>query len=128
MRSLPGFLAVLLLLFGTAASAQQHGGVLRIGHRDSPGSLSIHEEGTNSVVIPMMSVYNNLVVYDQHVKQNSLDTIRPDLAESSRWSENQTALTFKLRDGVTWHDGRPFTSADVKCTFDRRWCTCSRRG
>jgi peptide/nickel transport system substrate-binding protein len=118
MRSLPGLLTVLLLLFGTAASAQQHGGVLRIAHRDSPGSLSIHEEGTNSVVIPMMSVYNNLVVYDQHMKQNSLDSIRPDLAESWRWSEDQTALIFKLRDGVTWHDGKPFTAMDVKCTFD----------
>src|ERR1700675_4922459 len=105
MRCLPGLLTDLLLLFGTAAPAQQHGVVLRIAHRDSPRSLSIHEEGTHSVVIPMMSVYNNFVVYDQHMKQNSLDSIRPDLAESWLWSEDQTALIFKLRDGVTWHDG-----------------------
>src|ERR1700736_1357716 len=99
MRGLPGFLTVLLLLSGGAASAQQYGGVLRIAHRDSPASLSIHEESTNSVVTAMMGVYNNLVVYDQHVKQNSLDTIRPDLAESWRWSDDQKSLTFKLRDG-----------------------------
>lgn len=100
------------------ASAQQSGGILRITHRDSPASLSIHEEGTNSVVTPMMAVFNNLVIYDQHVPQNSLKSIVPELATSWSWSEDQTKLAFKLREGVKWHDGKPFTSADVKCTFD----------
>src|SRR5690242_883262 len=56
----------------TAAWAQKQGGVLRITHRDSPASMSIHEEGTISVVLPMMGVFNNLVVFDQHKRQNSL--------------------------------------------------------
>src|SRR5271166_487300 len=103
---------------GGGAQAQKSGGVLRIYHRDSPASMSIHEEGTNSVSIPMMAVFNNLVLYDQHVAQNSLDTIVPDLAESWSWNEEGTRLTFKLHEGVKWHDGRPFTSADVKCTWD----------
>ena len=103
---------------GRRAQAQKPGGVLRIYHRDSPASMSIHEEGTNSVSIPMMAVFNNLVLYDQHIAQNSLETIVPDLAESWSWSEDGTRLTFKLRDGVKWHDGKPFTSADVKCTWD----------
>src|SRR6201982_2093123 len=34
------------------------------------------------------------------------------------WSEDGKELTFKLRDGVKWHDGKPFTAADVKCTWD----------
>ena len=91
---------------------------LRIYRRDSPASMSIHEEGTNSVSIPMMAVFNNLVLYDQHQAQNSLDTIVPDLAESWSWNEEGTRLTFKLRQGVKWHDGKPLTSADVKCTWD----------
>jgi peptide/nickel transport system substrate-binding protein len=112
--------AALLLtaMSGGSAEAQKPGGVLRIYHRDSPASMSIHEEGTNSVSIPMMAVFNNLVLYDQHVAQNSLNTIVPDLAESWSWSEDGTRLTFKLREGVKWHDGAPFTSADVKCTWD----------
>ena len=109
---------LLALAAGAGAEAQQPGGVLRIYHRDSPASMSIHEEGTNSVAIPMMAVFNNLVLYDQHVAQNSLDTIVPDLAESWSWNEEGTRLTFKLRDGVKWHDGKPLTSADVKCTWD----------
>jgi peptide/nickel transport system substrate-binding protein len=67
----------------------------------------------------MMSVFNNLVVYDQSKPQNSLDTIVPDLADSWSWSADGTQLTFKLHQGVKWHDGKPFTSADVKCTWDK---------
>ena len=65
-----------------------------------------------------MGVINNLVIYDQHVAQNSLASIVPDLAESWAWNEDGTELTFKLRHGVKWHDGMPFTAADVKCTWD----------
>jgi len=109
---------MLAVILGEAAEAQKPGGVLRVYHRDSPASMSIHEEATNSVAIPMMAVFNNLVLYDQHKAQNSLDTIIPDLAESWSWNEEGTRLTFKLRQGVKWHDGKPFTSADVKCTWD----------
>jgi peptide/nickel transport system substrate-binding protein len=113
-------LSVLLLLVVPvgAASAQKQGGVLRVEHRDSPFSMSIHEEGTISVVMPMMGVFNNLVVFDPKAKQNSLDNIQPDLATKWTWSEDGKTLTFALREGVTWHDGKPFTAADVKCTFD----------
>ena len=110
--------AVILLAIAAPAPAQKAGGVLRIYHRDSPASMSILEEGTNSVSIPMMAVFNNLVLFDQHIPQNSLQTIRPDLAESWSWSDDGKRLTFKLRQGVKWHDGKPFTAADVKCTWD----------
>src|SRR5216683_4680200 len=103
--------------FGSAW-AQKQGGILRITHRDSPASMSIHEEGTVSVVMPMMGVFNNLVVFDPKVRQNSLDGITPDLATKWTWSEDGKTLTFALRDGVKWHDGKPFTAADVKCTFE----------
>jgi peptide/nickel transport system substrate-binding protein len=114
--ALPPSLAVGLA--GGEAAAQKPGGILRIYHRDSPGNMSILENGTISVLMPMMAVMNNLVVFDPKQKQNRLDNIVPDLAES--WSVNGEGneLTFKLRQGVKWHDGKPFTAADVKCTFD----------
>jgi peptide/nickel transport system substrate-binding protein len=101
-----------------AADAPKRGGILKIYHRDSPASMSIHEEATWSTIMPMGGVFNNLVIYDQHIKQNSLATIRPELAESWAWGEDGKDLTFKLRHGVKWHDGKPFTAADVKCTWD----------
>src|SRR5438105_3442957 len=116
----PAAIGLLLMAIGLTGTAQAEkaGGTLRITHRDSPASMSIHEEGTFSVIIPMMGVFNNLVLFDQHVAQNSLASIVPDLATSWAWDEDGTALTFTLRQGVKWHDGKPFTAADVKCTFE----------
>jgi len=100
------------------AVAQKQGGTLKIYHRDSPASMSILEEATISTVMPMMGVFNNLVIYDQNVKQNSLDSILPELAAAWSWSEDGRQLIFKLRDDVKWHDGKPFTAKDVVCTWD----------
>src|ERR1700694_3223431 len=102
----------------TAALAQKSGGILKIYHRDSPGSMSILEEATNSTEIPMMGVFNNLVLYKQDVPQNSLQSIIPALATSWSANEDGTELSFRLHQGVKWHDGRPFSAADVKCTWD----------
>src|ERR1700738_2833836 len=87
-----------------SALAQKQGGTLRVFHRDSPANMSIHEEGTISVVAPMMPIFNNLVLFNQHEKQNRLDNIVPDLADSWSWSEDGKDLTFKLHQGVMWHD------------------------
>ena len=87
-------------------------------HHDSPANMSIYEEGTISVVGPMMGVFNNLVVFDPNQKQNSLADIVPDLADSWSWNAEGTELTFTLHPGVKRHDGKPFTAADVKCTGD----------
>jgi peptide/nickel transport system substrate-binding protein len=105
-------------MMANAALAQKQGGVLRVFHRDSPASMSILEEGSISAIMPMMGVFNNLVLFNQHVPQNRVETIVPDLATSWSWSEDGTELSFKLREGVKWHDGKPFTAADVKCTYD----------
>jgi peptide/nickel transport system substrate-binding protein len=110
------------LLVATAlaipAQAQQAGGILKYGFFDSPASMSMHEESTNAVNRPMSPVFNNLIMYKQDVKQNSPQSIIPDLATSWSWNEEGTELTMPLRQGVKWHDGKPFTAADVKCTWD----------
>jgi peptide/nickel transport system substrate-binding protein len=106
------------LLAGGGAAAQKPGGVLRVYHRDSPASMSILEETTMSTSMPMMGVFSNLVEYDQHIAQNSLTSIVPDLATHWTTSEDGKELIFTLRRDVRWHDGRPFTAADVKCTWD----------
>ncbi|HEX4892144.1 MAG TPA: ABC transporter substrate-binding protein [Hyphomicrobiaceae bacterium] len=116
-------LAGTLLFAGAVAAAsealaQTSGGILRIYHRDTSPGASIHEEATISTLIPFMAVYNNLVMYKQDEPRNSLDSIVPDLAKSWSWNTEQTAVTFKLHEGVKWHDGQRFTANDVKCTWD----------
>lgn len=107
-----------LAMIAGPALAQKAGGTLKVYHRGTPPSGSIHEEATNSTVSPYMGVFNNLVMYDQAEARDSLDSIVPDLAVSWTWSDDLTKLTFKLREGVSWHDGEPFSADDVKCTWD----------
>ncbi|HYU13183.1 MAG TPA: ABC transporter substrate-binding protein [Stellaceae bacterium] len=120
-RKLDAFAAASLfavLLIALPALAQKPGGTLRMSHFDSPASMSLHEESTAATLRPMMGVFNNLVMYKQDAPQNSLDSIVPDLATGWAWSEDGTELTFPLRQGVKWHDGKPFSAKDVKCTWD----------
>jgi len=117
------FAAAIGVLLGTIsqngpALSQKPGGILHIPHGDSPASMSTHEEATRSTATPMMGVFNNLIIFDQHVPQNTLSSIVPDLAVAWSWDEDKTALTFRLRQDVRWHDGRPFSPKDVKCTWD----------
>jgi peptide/nickel transport system substrate-binding protein len=80
--------------------------------------MSPLEEATLVAEMPMMGVFNNLILFDQHVPQVSLQSIVPDLATSWAWNEDGTELSFTLRQGIKWHDGKPFTAQDVKCTMD----------
>jgi len=112
-------LAVATVLSSGPAAAQKTGGTLRLFNPTNPPSASIHEEPTVAAVAPFMAVFNNLVLFDQTKPLNSMDTIVPDLAESWAWDASRTRLTFKLRQGVKWHDGKPFTAKDVQCTWQR---------
>ena len=68
-------------LFTLAASARgeepKGGGILRLYHRDSPGSPSILEESSNSVTTPFLAVFNNLILYDQNEPRNTFETMLP---------------------------------------------------
>src|SRR5262249_25623606 len=87
--------ALALAMTSIAPGAQKPGGILKMPHGDSPASMSIHEESTIVSEGPMMAVFNNLVIFDQHIPQNRLDTIVPDLAAEWSWSEDGVTLTFK---------------------------------
>jgi len=119
LRGVAAAAAVLALVLSAAtAAAQKQGGILRVYNADSPPGLNIYEQATPWGQGPLMGVYNNLILFDQHVAQNSLGSIVPDLASKWEWNEDGTALTFTLRQGVKWHDGQPFTAKDVLCTVD----------
>jgi peptide/nickel transport system substrate-binding protein len=119
------FLLVVLAGSGTPALAQtpsaptpKYGGVLVTHPLSATPSLSPHEESTVAVTQQAGPCFNNLVYYDPAKKQESVDTIIPELAERWSWQDGHRNLVFFLRRDVKWHDGKPFTSADVKYTFD----------
>lgn len=58
-------------------------------------------------------VYNGLVKYDKNIK------LIGDLAESWEVKKNGLEIIFHLRKNVSWHDDKPFTSEDVKFTYEK---------
>jgi len=127
MRGRRTLLPALALVFavGAAVSSVQaqgptpkRGGILTSVIIEDPPGFSIHESATVSTVWPMMPCYSNLVIFDPAKPQETVETIVPELAERWSWQDGHRNLVFFLRKNVKWHDGKPFTSKDVKHTFD----------
>ncbi|MFQ5896074.1 MAG: ABC transporter substrate-binding protein [Nitrospinota bacterium] len=97
------------------AEKPRRGGVLNWLDYADPRSLDIHAESPLAVQQALAGVYSGLLQYSPQDPSK----IIPDLATSYDVSDGGTVYTFHLRKGVKWHDGKPFTAADVKATFDR---------
>jgi peptide/nickel transport system substrate-binding protein len=85
---------------------------------DLPTGFNIHETATIVGLWPAMPCYSNLVLFDPFKSRETPETIIPELAEKWSWQDGYRNLVFFLRKNVKWHDGAPFTAADVKYTFD----------
>jgi len=118
LAAVMALIAVPLLPLAATSQTPKYGGVLVTAPLSAAPSLSPHEESTVAVVQQASPCFNNLVYYDPTKKQESVDTIIPELAEKWSWQDGNRNLVFTLRRDVKWHDGKPFTSADVKYTFD----------
>jgi len=94
----------------------KRGGVLRYGILNRPPHFDVHQSGTVGNIGTQGCMFDNLVRRDP---RDSGKSIAPDLAHSWQVSKDATTYTFFLRQGVQFHDGTEFTSADVKATFDR---------
>jgi len=114
------------IIAGVAVAAGVHaqgqtpkrGGILNTLLIEEPPGLLIHESATVSNVWPMSPCYSNLVFFDPAKSLESVDTVIPELADKWSWQDNYRNLVFFLKKNVRWHDGQPFTSRDVKYTFD----------
>jgi ABC-type transport system substrate-binding protein len=125
--SLPSVIVAVLILVaavliaapaGAQTGKPKRGGILNSVLTEDPPGLLVHESATISNVWPMSPCYSNLVLFDPLKPLESVDTVIPELAERWSWQDNYKNLVFFLRKNVKWHDGKPFTSADVKYTFD----------
>ncbi|MFZ0785308.1 MAG: ABC transporter substrate-binding protein [Candidatus Acidiferrales bacterium] len=117
-RSLQAFSALAAAL----AVALVCGGCKSKTQADEPGTVNFLIESMPTNLDPRIgtdaqSQHLDGLIYDGLVKLDSQMNIVPDLAERWETPDPQTYI-FHLRHGVKFHDGRPFTSADVKYTFD----------
>ncbi len=113
-----GLLAAPAALFAQTQTPK-YGGVLTLMQREElPQGLSILETSTIATGWPASPCFNNLVYFDPAKPMETPDTIVGELAEKWSWQDGYRNLVFFLRRDVKWHDGRPFTSRDVKFTFD----------
>ena len=110
------FLLVFTLCFGFAGCGggpvENDAKFFRIGTSADIDSLNPMVSYMQMGFEIFMLVYDPLVRYDENYDPT------PSLAESWSVSDDQLTWTFKLREDVLWHDGEPFTSADVKYTYD----------
>jgi peptide/nickel transport system substrate-binding protein len=88
------------------------GGTAVIAIDADPDTLNLGLSTAYSVGDVCAKIYNAMIWIDSGFN------IKPSLAESWTISADALVYTFKLRSGVTWHDGKPFSSADVKYTFE----------
>ncbi len=104
-----------LLAVPLAASAQQtpkRGGTLVFAIGSNPETLNPAVTTGVEALGVACKMFNGLVYLDRDWNP------KPELAESWTVSKDGLRIAFKLRSGVTWHDGKPFTSADVKFTME----------
>ena len=119
MKHLATAVLVVLLAWPVFAQAPKAGGTLNLRLReDLPQGFAIHESPTISTLWPAQPCFNNLVQFDPAKPVHGPDSIVPELAQKWSWQDDYRNLVFFLRPDVKWHDGRPFTAADVVYTFD----------
>jgi peptide/nickel transport system substrate-binding protein len=122
-----------LLARGAAASAAVAVAAGSPGALRSTLARAAAQQGTGSLVVGTVGDFLNLdpfvmsfvnyphqeTAYDQLMRLDHEVKPQPALAESWSWSEDALALTLNLRQGVTFHSGRPLTAADVVKNFER---------
>ncbi len=112
---LAGVLVVGLMSYPTTAQQPRSGGVLNYIVEGEPPSFDAHREETFAMLHPIRPHYNLLVKYDLP----NYPKVVGDLAESWTISKDGLAYTFKIRQGVKFHDGSILTSRDIKASYDK---------
>ncbi|MDW7671425.1 MAG: ABC transporter substrate-binding protein [Bacillota bacterium] len=103
---------LVMMLTAPATGAQEAPNTMRIGVTVEVDSLSPLISYSQIGYEVFQLLYDSLVMLDEN-----LETV-PGLAKEWQISDDELEWTFTLRDDVQWHDGEPFTSEDVKFTYE----------
>ena len=109
--------AVASIAAATPAWAQtpQSGGTLAFAVSAEPPNFDCHAQSSFAFIHPVRPHYSTLLKFDTA----NYPKVVGDLAESWTLSPDGLTFTFKLRQGVKFHDGSAFSSADIKATYER---------
>jgi peptide/nickel transport system substrate-binding protein len=102
-------------------AAPRRGGTATAVITPEPVTLNAGLNTAMPTAVLWANIFDGLVRYGFDLKPH------PELAESWEVAEDGLSITFHLRQGVTWHDGTPFTAADVQWTLDNVWKTVHPR-
>lgn len=104
-------LMMAMMLTGCGGTSS-NGSVLRVGWTSEPDNLNpLTSYSTESMQITGL-VYEPLLAYDTELNES------PRLCESYEYDDSGLVATYKLKQGVKWHDGEDFTADDVVCSFN----------
>jgi len=107
---------VLIPLCASAAEQARRGGTLVFGvNSGDPPTYDCHQSTLFPIIHLLSPHYSNLLRIDIP----SYPKVVGDLAESWTVSDDARTYTFRLRAGIRFHDGSPFSAEDVKATYDR---------
>ena len=87
---------------------------------EDEGTTLVYGSGDYTRINPAMDEHGeiNVLLFSGLTAHNGSNEVVAGLAESWEYDESACTYTFHLRDGVKWHDGEPFTAADVKFTIE----------
>jgi peptide/nickel transport system substrate-binding protein len=108
-------IAALAAAGAPAAETPKSGGLLKFAVGAEPPNYDCHAQTSFAFIHPVRPHYNTLLEFDTA----KYPAIKGDLAESWTVAKDGLSYTFRLKKGVKFHDGSPFTSADIKATYDR---------
>lgn len=117
-RAIAGIVLALGLIGSPSLQAQEtpvRGGTLTAIAQPEPNVLTNAFNTSFSIGVVASNILEGLLSFDE--KQQ----LQPSLATSWKVAEDGKTITFKLREGVKWHDGKPFTSADVQFSAMEVW-------
>lgn len=110
-HALLALVAMIGIALPVGVHAQKRGGTLVMIVQPEPPSLASYQNTAGPISQVAAKVYDGLLEYDFNFKA------KPGLAKSWTVSPDGKTITFKLQEDVKFHDGKPFTSADVQHTY-----------